>query len=236
MRERNANGEYSTASTPQPDDITEDLRDLLGCGGDGGIAGTDSSVARVRGAVLTSSSMTERRRAHGGRPEPVSVRVWSEVERWDPLTPRHALKHLTTLRPRRLRGAWLKKSAVGKTHSSVPTSVGRKRRITRTRLGAMAETRVIRAKGFRSLPVWQGEVVYGDLAHRDLWRAACVVEALRRARGCRRTLLRGSLGFGGTSRGRRLPNRFGLVRINGSITGAAGASRVQVIFRRRLLS
>ena len=195
MRDRNANSEYSTASTPRPDDITGGLRGLLGCAGDGGTAGTDSSAARVPRAVLTSSSITERRRAQGGGPESVSVREWSELETWDPLTPRHALKHLTTLRARRLRGAWLTRSAVGETRSSAPTSVGRRRRITRTRLGAMAETRVIRAKGFRSLPVWQGELVYGDLAHRDLLRAACVVEALRRARGCRRTLLRGSLGF-----------------------------------------
>jgi hypothetical protein len=188
MRDRNANSEYSTASTPRPDDITGGLRGLLGCAGDGGTAGTDSSAASVPRAVLTSSSITERRRAQG-------VREWSELETSDPLTPRHALKHLTTLRARRLRGAWLARSAVGETRSSAPTSVGRRRRITRTRLGAVAETRVIRAKGFRSLPVWQGEIVYGDLAHRDLLRAACVVEALRRARGCRRTLLRGSLGF-----------------------------------------
>ena len=195
MRVPNTKGEYSTASTPQPDDITRRVRGLLGCRGDGGTAGTESSVARLPRAVLTSSSIRERRRAHGGGPESVSVREWSELERWDPLTPRHALKHLTTLRARRLRGVRLIKSAVGETYSSAPTSVGRRRRITRTRLGAMAETRVIRAKGFRSLPVWQGELVYGDLAHRDLLRAACVVEALRRARGCRRTQLRGSLGF-----------------------------------------
>ena len=64
----NPNGEYSTASTPQPDDITAGLRGLLGCRGDDGTAGTDSAVARVPRAVLTSSSITERRRAHGGRP------------------------------------------------------------------------------------------------------------------------------------------------------------------------
>lgn len=42
----------------------------------------------------------------------------------------------------------------------------------------MAETRVIRAKGFRSLPVWQGEVVYGDLAHRYISRAVCAAEGV----------------------------------------------------------
>ena len=195
MRVPNTKGEYSTASTPQPDDITGPVRGLLGWRGNGGTAGTDSSVARVPRAVLASSSITERRRAHGGGPESVSVRELSELETWDPLPPRHALEHLTTLRARRLRGLRLIRSTVGETCSSAPTSVGRRRRITRTRLGATAETRVIRAKGFRSLPVWQGELVYGDLAHRDVLRAACVVEALRRARGCPRTLLRGSLGF-----------------------------------------
>ena len=195
MRVPNTKGEYSTASTPQPDDITGPVRGLLGWRGHGGTAGTDSSVARVPRAVLASSSITERRRAGAASRGPAYASAWRESRATDPLTPRHALGQLSTLRPRRLRGAWLTKSAVGETRSSAPTSIKRRRRITRTRLGATAETRVIRAKGFRSLPVWQGELVYGDLAHRDVLRAACVVEALRRARGCPRTLLRGSLGF-----------------------------------------
>lgn len=67
-----------------------------------------------------------------------------------PLTPRHAQRHLTTLRHRRLRGAWLTAPAVGERRSRPIASAGCERRITRTRLGAMAETRVISGEGIQS--------------------------------------------------------------------------------------
>ena len=236
MRARNTKCEYSTASTRRRDDITGGARILPARDANGGPAGTDRAAPHGPQAVLTSSSETERRRAGAASRGPAYASAWRESRATDPLTPRHALRHLTTLRARRLRGAWLTKSTVGETRSSAPTSIKRRRRITRTRLGAMAETRVIRAKGFESLPVWQGEVVYGDLAHRDISRAACVAELSGARVVVRAHLFVDHWVFGGTSRRRRLPNRFGLVRINGSLTGAAGASRVQVIFRRRLLS
>ncbi len=93
-----------------------------------------------------------------------------------------------------MRGAWLTAPAVGEGRSSVVTSAGCRRRITRTRLGAMAETRVIRAKGCSPFRSGQGELVYGDLAHRYIARAACGADDGYRVRGCRRALLHGSLG------------------------------------------
>jgi hypothetical protein len=236
MRDRNPNGEYSTESTRHPGYMTGGSRVLVASGGAGGTGGTDRAYGRAARAVLMSSSTTERRRGRCGGHERAARPPRRAPGRQAPLPPRHALSHLTTLRPRRLYGAWFATSAVGKTRSSAPTSVGRKRRITRTRLGATAETRVIRAKGFRSLPVWQGELVYGDFAHRDISRAACAAEVIGARVVVHAHRFVDHWVFGGTSQRRRLPNRCGLVRTNGSLTGAAGASRVQVIFRRRLLS
>jgi hypothetical protein len=46
----------------------------------------------------------------------------------------------------------------------------------------MAETRIIRAEGSDSLPVWQGEFVYGGLAQQDWACEAHAAETLDRAR------------------------------------------------------
>ena len=157
MRARNTKCEYSTASTRRRDDITGSPRSLPTSRENGGPAGTDRAASRGSRTVLTSSPETERRRAGAATPGRACPSAWQQSPTTDPLTPRHALEHLSTLRARRLRRAWLTKSAVGETPSSAPASIKRRRRITRTRLGALAETRVIRAKGFESLPVWQGE-------------------------------------------------------------------------------
>ena len=99
----------------------------------------------------------------------------------------------------------------------------------------MAETRVIRAKGFRSLPVWQGEVVYGDLAHRYISRAACAAEGV----GARVVVGAHSLVdhwvVGGTSPKRRLPSQFWIGSNKWLAPQSAGASRVQVIFQEALV-
>ncbi len=110
-------------------------------------------------------------RAPGTRP-PNSVTTHSCRLRGNtsPLTSRHARRHLTTLRLRRGMELGASTPAAGLAHLR-PTSVGCRRRITRTRLGALAETRAIRAKE-SFLPVWQGESVYGDCGHRTVTRAA----------------------------------------------------------------
>jgi len=73
----------------------------------------------------------------------------------------------------------------------------------------MAETRDT-GEGRRFLQVWQGELVYGDLAHRGVARAACVAEAsFCASRVVRAHSFVDHWNLGGTSRGRGLPNRFG---------------------------
>jgi hypothetical protein len=63
--------------------------------------------------VLMSSSVTERRRARAAPQNFAAAAEKHEPRIAEPLTPRHALEHLTTLRPRRLREAWLTAPAVG---------------------------------------------------------------------------------------------------------------------------
>jgi hypothetical protein len=147
---------YSTESTRQRGDISNAARVSVPSRRADGTYGTEKPGGVERRAVLTSSSVMERRRAHGQLRNGPAESPEHTAARWAPLTPRHAQRHLTTLRHRRLRGAWLTAPTVGERRSTAVTSVGCRRRITRTRLGAMAETRVIRAKGFESLPVWAG--------------------------------------------------------------------------------
>jgi len=97
-----------------------------------------------------------------------------------PLTSRHAQGTLTTLRLRRCVGRWLVNAGGG--GGLVRAISVSRRRINRTRLGAMAETRVNRAKELRFLPVWQGELVYGDSGHRYVARGVCVADRQRYAR------------------------------------------------------
>ena len=200
MRCRKTKYEYSTATTRRRDDITGASRNMAARGANRGPAGTDRAARSAQPTVLVSSPQTEWPRAGADSQGPLHTSAWRESRRSGPLTPRHALGQLSTLRPRRLRGAWLTKSVVGETRSSAPASIKRRRRITRTRLGAMAETRVIRAKGFDSLPVWQGEVVYGDLAHRDSSRSACAAEIFGARVVVAAHLFVDHWVFGGTSR------------------------------------
>ena len=145
----NPRRKYSTETTRHPDNISERTRVSARLRGKGGTAGTDSAGKSGMRAVLTSSSVMEWRRARGAARNCSTERLKRWLRRWEPLTPRHALRHLTTLSPSRLHGAWLTVPAVGESRSSAVTSAGRKRRISRIRLGAMAETRVIRGEGIQ---------------------------------------------------------------------------------------
>lgn len=186
---------------PRTCDITDVTRDLARGGNCSGTSGTDKREPLRRGAVLVSSPVRERRRAYGGSPARTVLPPCEQSKNLCLMTSRHAARHLTTLRP-------VAGGEPARRVARLATSGIRTRRITRTRLGATAETRVIRAKGSkRFLPVWQGELVYGDFAHRYIARAACVE---RRSRPCvvGAHSLEDHWGLGGTSRERRLPNRF----------------------------
>jgi hypothetical protein len=169
------------------------------------------------GCVSRFASQKPIGRAHlqRGRSAPMPTSSWRESARDTarrggraPLPSRHARRHLTTLQLKSLRGAWLV-NAGGGGGPLAPVPVGCRRRILQLDWIATAETRVIRAKGSR-IPsgLAGGVLVYGGLIHRTVARA--VVSAGEAPRPCcRRALLRRSLDWGGTSRGRGLPNRFG---------------------------
>jgi hypothetical protein len=139
MRDWTPDWEYSTASARHSDDITDGARNFRHCRCDGGISGTDRARRSRLRAVLTSSPVIERRRARASELGGAAARSSWGASLRGPLTPRHALRHLTTLGPRRCVELGSQCWRWGESRSSVPTSIGRRRRITRTRLGAMAE-------------------------------------------------------------------------------------------------
>ena len=100
------------------------------------------------------------------------------------------------------------------------------RRITRTRLGAMPGPACFGRRNREFLPVWQGELVYGDLAHRNIARSACAADSRQRPRVVGVHSFVDHWGVGGASRRRGLPRRFGYFDFDGSHAQAAGASRV----------
>jgi hypothetical protein len=213
----NPSCEYSTESTRHLGNISKGARVSAHSRGDDGTAGTDGADGvRVRG-VLTSSSMTERRRAHGPARKCPTERPKCARRRMAPPTPRHALTHLTTLRVRRLRGAWLTAPAVGENCLSAATSVGRRRRITRTRFGCYGRDPRDSGEGIQS-PFRSGR---GSLC------TVILLIGTFRARRAEPTLVVARVvvgahsfvdhwAFGGTSRGRRLPNRLGWLERKGS--------------------
>ena len=166
-----------------------------------------ASLARSsRPAEFAYNRATARRlhvvRADGGG------RVAHQRDR-SPLTSRHARRHLTTLQPSRCVEPGSSGPAAGVARLA-PIPVARRRRITRTRLGCYGRDPRDSGEGIEFLPVWQGELVYGDLAHRNI--DACGVRCRRAAVRpcCRHALLGGSLDFGRHAKA-GLPNNFGLI-------------------------
>ena len=100
------------------------------------------------------------------------------------------------------------------------------RRITRTRLGAMPGPACFgrRDRGF--LPVWQGELVYGDLAHRNIARAACAADSRQRPRVVGAHSFVDHWGVGGASRRRGAAPSFWMASMSMARVQAADASRV----------
>ena len=163
-----------------------------------------------RGALMGSSAMTSMRAHDHWVSARADAKHCARRGSRSPLPSRHSRRHLSTLRLKSLRGAWLDNAGGG----GGPVGARPRRMqtaITPTRLGCYGRNPRDTGEG-RRFPsgLARGVLVYGDLAHRVVAHAACGAE---RARCAGRVV--GAHSFvdhwilGGTSRGRRLPNRFG---------------------------